>query len=93
MNTARYGAGGAGVQTLAIAFGGSTPPNTNSAVTELWNGTSWSNSTNLTTARRGLAAAGIQTAGLAFGGVTTAPSNATEEFTGAFLSTKKITTS
>ena len=50
----------------------------------------WSAASNMGTARQDLAGAGTQTAGLAFGGgsPTTA---ATEEFTGAFLSTKKVT--
>jgi hypothetical protein len=47
-------------------------------------------SATLATARRLLGGAGTQTAGLAFGGQTP---TATEEFTGAFLSTKTLTTS
>ena len=43
------------------------------------------------TARSALAGAGTQTAGLAFGGG--ANTAATEEYTGAFLATKTITTS
>ena len=35
--------------------------------------------------------AGTQTAGLAFGGDVPPSTNATEEFTGAFLSVKKVT--
>jgi hypothetical protein len=34
--------GQAGTQTAALAFGGAVPPV--SAVTELWNGTSWTTS-------------------------------------------------
>jgi hypothetical protein len=47
----------------------------------------------LANARRVFAGAGIQTAGLAFGGFSTGISAVTEEYTGAFLSTKTLTTS
>ena len=42
MNTARRAFGSAGIQTSALAFGGSTPPNTNA--TESWDGTNWTTS-------------------------------------------------
>ena len=91
LNTARYILGGAGIQTAALAFGGATPASVGS--TELYNGTSWtSNPTGLATARQGLGGCGIQTAGLAFGGgnpITTA----TEEWTGASVQVRTITTS
>jgi hypothetical protein len=46
------------------------------------------------TARYQLAGAGTQTAGLAIGGTTSTGSTAaTEEYTGAFLANKTITTS
>ena len=94
LNTAREGLGGAGTQTLAVAFGGGPPVG---GATELWNGTSWtSNPNSLATARRVLGGAGSQTAGLAFGG-DPGPSGATaatEEFTGPGIPvTKTITTS
>ena len=48
----------------------------------------------MTTARRSLAGAGTQTAGLAFGGVTGATFlSVTEEYSGAVLAVKTITTS
>jgi hypothetical protein len=47
----------------------------------------------MTTSRYGLGGAGTQTAALGFGGFGPPNSNATEEFTGAFLSVKKVTTS
>ena len=83
LNTARYylGSANAGTQTEALAFGGTTPPY--SAVTEEYNGSTWTNSTNLSTARYALAGAGIQTAALAFGGTTTTPTSATEEYNGS----------
>ena len=50
---------------------------------ESWNGTSWTETTDMNTARYYLAEAGTTTAALAMGGETTPPtalSNATEEF-------------
>ena len=88
MNTARGSLGGAGTQTLALAFGGN-----NSTATELWNGTSWTASTAMATARSGLVGAGTQTAGLGMGGYSAGYKNNTEEFTGAAVATKTITTS
>ncbi len=90
MNTARSSLAGCGTQTLALAFGGGNPSAT--GATELYNGTTWSTSpATLGTSRSSLAGAGTQTAALGFGG--SAYLTATEEFTGAFLSVKKITTS
>ena len=48
LNTARTWASGAGIGTAALAFGGS--PNT--AVTESYNGTSWTEVNDLNSARR-----------------------------------------
>ena len=45
MNTARDQIGGAGTQTSALAFGGRLPSTT--AVTELWNGTNWTEVNNM----------------------------------------------
>jgi hypothetical protein len=81
LNTARSQLAGAGTQTSALAFGGSTPSAT--SATELYNGTSWTNNpTGLATARRTLAGCGTQTSALAFGGLTANDETATEEFTG-----------
>jgi hypothetical protein len=50
LNTARDALAGAGTQTAALAFGGTTPPFT--AATEEYDGTSWTtNPTSLNTAR------------------------------------------
>ena len=94
MNTARGGLGGAGTQTLALAYGGYTP--TVTGATELYNGTTWtSNPTGMTTARDTFGSVGTQTAAIGFsgnpgpGGITTA----TEEWNGAEVVTKTITTS
>jgi hypothetical protein len=67
LNTARSWLGGAGTQTAALAFGGSTPSYT--AATESYNGTSWTNVASLNTATFYLQSAGItNTAALAIGG-------------------------
>ena len=80
------GSGHQGTQTAFSTFGPTS--------TGLWNGTSWTASANLSTVRGGGGDAGNSTSALYAGGYTgTANTNATEEFTGAFLSAKKITTS
>jgi hypothetical protein len=67
LNTARECLAGAGTQTAALAFGGST--GSLQEHTELWNGTAWtSNPTGLATARDDLAGAGTQASALAAGG-------------------------
>jgi hypothetical protein len=48
MNTARSGAAGSGIPSLAIAVGGEPG---NSAKTEFWNGSSWTEVGDLGTAR------------------------------------------
>jgi hypothetical protein len=69
MNTARYYLAGAGTQTAALGFGGSTPSVT--GATEQYDGTSWTTSPgSLNTARETLGGAGTQLAALAFGGLT-----------------------
>ena len=70
MGTARYGLGGAGTQTSALAFGGNDPAAPEqSAVTESWAGTSWTTVNSLNTARRFLAGNGpSNSAALAIGG-------------------------
>jgi hypothetical protein len=92
MGTARYSLGGSGLQTAALAFGGSPGGLTN---TEEYDGTSWTTTTSMATGRSGLGSANSSpsTAALAFGGNTTAVTAATEEFTGAFNATRTLTTS
>ena len=95
MNTARRAQAGSGTQTSAVQFGGNNGT-TAVANTEEWNGTSWFNSGNMATARQNIGGspAGTQSVALAAGGLTLpATSNATEEYTGIGLATKKITTS
>ena len=92
LNTARKYPGGSGTQTSALAYGGG-PPNT--GATELWNGTSWtSNPNSMGTARYAFASAGTQTLALASGGRTgTNALTTTEEWTGASVQVRTITTS
>ena len=85
---------GTGTQTAGLAIGGFVPPATYLSSTEEYNGSSWSVGGNLATARYGIGGAGTQTLGLGFGGYSaTGNSNATEEYSGAALVTKTITTS
>jgi hypothetical protein len=78
----------------AMLFGGNAPPTTELTNTELYDGTSWTNSAALSTARRGLGGAGSTNgAALAFAGYTGSDTAATEEFTGTGPTTKTITTS
>jgi hypothetical protein len=65
-----------------LSFGGND--GSNSAVTEEYNGTSWSAGGNLATARYGLGGAGTQTAGLSFGGYTGSYSAITEEYSNGY---------
>jgi hypothetical protein len=82
LNTARRDLSGFGIQTAAIAVGGTTPTPSLSTATESWNGTTWTSANNLGTARRGLAGVGLQTAGLAFGGSTGGNASNTESWNG-----------
>ena len=47
LNTSRYGLRGTGTQTSMVVAGGNVPPNSNTNVTEEYDGSSWTNSTNL----------------------------------------------
>ena len=67
LTTARSYLAGFGIQTAAVAAGGSTSPA--SAVTEEYNGTSWANGEDMVgTDRYGATGTGTLTAGLAVGG-------------------------
>jgi len=69
MNTARRALGSAGIQTSALAFGGSTPPNTNA--TESWDGTNWTTSpATLANARNTPQSIGTSSSALYAGGAT-----------------------
>jgi len=66
MNTARSYVGGAGSKNAAIVVGGDASGE--KGETELYNGSTWSESGDLDVVRWGLAATGTQTSALAFGG-------------------------
>jgi len=71
MNTARFFGAGAGIQTAGLTFGGSINPYpVFSGKTESYNGTSWTNQSDLASPLTGIGVAGTgtQTAALAFGG-------------------------
>ena len=89
LNSKHNSAAGAGIQTAALVAGGndgnSSPPHVYSTPeTEEYDGTSWSEQTDLTTSRFSLSGSGSQTAGLAAGGnLYPGKSNATEEYDGS----------
>ena len=93
LNTARNGIRGAGIATAAVAFGGNEPAQ--SGKTEQWNGTSWTETVDMSTARdRGAAGPmGTSTSSMMAGGTPPNGNPATEEFAGAGLVTKTFTTS
>ena len=93
MNTARQGLIGFGTQTSAVAAAGNLPPGSQTDATELWNGSSWTTSpATLPTVNAYGAPAGNQTAGLLVGGGAP-PRGLTQEWNGAAVATKTITTS
>jgi hypothetical protein len=66
LNTARRGVSGNGTQTAAIGIGGFTT--TGVANVESWNGTNWTEISDINTARAFTGSAGDQTVALYFGG-------------------------
>jgi len=83
---------GAGTQTLALAFGGSTPPTVASALTESWNGTNWTNENSMNGTKPRLTGTGTTSAALAFGGSPVPSKGAgTEEWNGDGSATETIT--
>src|SRR6056300_15836 len=83
LNTARSYLAGVGTQTATLAFGGRITPNPATAVTELYNGTSWTELNDLNTARYGIAGAGADsTSALAFGGDNGSEIGNTESWNG-----------
>ena len=94
LNTATYAAGMGGPQTSAIVAAGGSPY---SAVTQLYDGSTWTTSVNVTSARRnvfGSPNVADNSTGMIAGG-TPAPANvqSTEEFSGATEAVKTITAS
>jgi len=88
LNTARWGLGGAGTKSAAIVFGGRNPPvGQDLALSEQYNGTSWSEGPDLNTATRVCGrGTGTSTAALKHGGHSGSPSSpnkTAEEYNGS----------
>jgi len=97
LNTARSDAGGNGISTQALCFGGNTPsaPPYQATINEFWNGTSWTELNDLGTGiANGIAPAGGATSGLASGGQSAPATQNTvsQEFT-ASAAVVTVTTS
>ena len=93
MNSARRFLWGAGTQTAGLAFGGYD--GSDRGYTEEYDGSSWTESGDLSTARNSLggSSGSSSTSGVAFAGITPPNSNATEEFTRTNFTIKSVTTS
>ena len=63
LNTTRNGISGIGIQTAAVAVAGQTNSTTIVSATEEYNGTSWTEVTNIPAANKYMASGGVQTAG------------------------------
>jgi hypothetical protein len=68
LNTGRYGLRGTGTQTAMVVAGGNIPPNSNTAATEEYNGSSWTNSTSLPAVIQDGNMTGTETASIYAGG-------------------------
>jgi hypothetical protein len=87
LNTARGTSdgniGGAGTQTSALVFTGSSPGTPGvSSTTEKYDGTNWTTVNSMNTARGRIGGCGTQTAALAFGGVPPTSPQVTEKYDG-----------
>jgi len=83
LNDTRSRLGGAGeTDSSSVAFGGFAPNGT--VNTELWDGSSWTEVSNMGTARYALAGTGTATKALGSGGYTSGRLAATEEFNNSF---------
>jgi len=69
INTSRYGLRGTGTQTAMVAAGGNIPPNSNTAATEEYNGSSWTSVTSLPAVIQDGNMTGTETASIYAGGV------------------------
>jgi len=84
-NVAKGSGAAAGTQNSAVLFAGLGPPFSPpgwNKVTEEYNGTSWSTTSNHSTQGYGLVGAGTQNAALKAGGATPGGTNSTEEYNG-----------
>ena len=86
MNTARGMLVGLGTQAAALGAGGNTGPGPSGgatiAISEEWDGSSWSEGNNLNTPRDGAGGAGTQTAGLCVAGKSSGNTDEVEEYDG-----------
>ena len=83
LNTGRYGGGGGGAtQSVGWCAGGRDGPGSDVALSEEYDGSSWTEGNNLTNARRYTAGFGPQTAAIIAGGYTTTNLGHTEEYDG-----------
>jgi hypothetical protein len=89
LNTARYDISAAGIQTAALAFGGTNSTPAVTGATEEYDGSAWTTSPgSLNVAIAQVAGCGIQTAALSFGNTP-----ATEEYNGStWTATVPLTT-
>jgi len=90
-NVRTYASGCGATSALAIIYGG-RPPNSGQTVTEQWDGTSWTEVAAMATTTFGRSSIGTSTLALAGGGVGQL-AGATEEWNGAPLVVKTVTTS
>ena len=67
LGSARYDAGGGGIQTAGLIFGGRSPAIPSTNLTEEYNGSGWSAGGNLNLGRQQMFSFGSQTAALSFG--------------------------
>jgi hypothetical protein len=88
LNTARNASAASGTYTAALVFGGQPAPK---AITEDWNGASWTEVADLSTARYSHGGGGSITSSIAFGGYTTTAIASTEEWSGSSVETKVLT--
>jgi hypothetical protein len=86
---------GAGTQTAGLGFCGYDIPGARLATTLLWNGTTWSPTSNMATARSYAAPSGTQTAALGSGGRTPSvvSNSIVEEWTGTQTLSRTVTVS
>jgi len=70
LTTGRANAIGQGTQTACFFVAGDPVPAPAASVTEIWNGTSWTNGNDINTGRYGASSAGTSTAALAIAGNT-----------------------
>jgi len=72
-----------GTQTAGLVFGGYLNPNTNTGLSEEYNGNGFASGGTMSTARRSPGGAGTQTSSLAIGGYTSTAVTTVEEYNGS----------